>query len=241
MRAGVVCLSAIGMMCALFAYPTMEEARRLFPLNTPSGLWGYSIQSEVSNFCRQMSEGASVGEEIEMEAYLIAAITSTPSRVETNGKMTSRVRPYPTSSFDPEPRLLRDMKHFQTNLAQCAAVAAYVGTFRREEPPKELFKYPVPETCLWSNGTSGIVMVVPDPKLRAESDRRHRELQRYADRNKWIGDRRRLILRGLNKSVLTCYEILPPAEFTSYTNRLVELSGASPIDQEDCLFWMLGK
>lgn len=244
MKVLVVCLYAIGMVCTLFAYPTMEEARRLFPLNPPREVRANISASEKYEFCSEMHRGGTLDQKIEMEAYLISSITSRvvcattnePIRVVRSGK--SKPHFIFTNNI-----LLSNMELFKTNAVQMETIARYASTLKRTPPPPGFMDAPYPHSSpeVMADLQKKYITKVADPLTVAEKNRRRKILTNLEMSNRYVDELRRDLLRGLNGPIRECYEVMPTEAFTTLTNRLVELSGASQMEQEDCLFWMLGK
>lgn len=210
------------------SYPTMEEARRLFPLYAPGQVGGRLEHSTVNRFCKDLLSGGSYHEELAMEAYLISAITTASVRVSQSAPSVVDQPEVRLSEFTAG-RLLSSMNHFATNAVQCEAIAAYVGRWRFLTMPTGL---PVRVSAISrprseAHSQDRIVVSSFNSGENGSAHEYQQQINSIWMCNQFIHTRRVELLNALSGAVRNCQDRMTPEEFTAFTNRLVNLSHAT--------------
>lgn len=200
MKVLVAGLYAIGTACTLFAYPTMEEARRLFPLNPSREVRANISASERYEFCSEMHRGGTLDQKIEMEAYLISSITSRVVCATTNEpiRIVRSGKSMPHFIFTND-ILLSNMELFKTNTVQMETIARYVSTLKRTPPPPGFMEAPYPHSSpeVMAELQKKFITKVADPVTVAERNRRRRILSNLESSNRYVDEFRRDLLELL--------------------------------------------
>ena len=140
--------------------------------------------------------------------------------------------------------LIEDFHDFKTNDVECLAVASYIGRVRTVDD------FP----SYWGNrrdSTLGPILLSTNAAEVAEHNRRvaeeRRALRKVQDlqrrvyqTNRAVREYRRNLCAICGIAVDGCSSVMAPEEFAAFTNRIVEVSGASQ-EEQDAMFDLLNR
>ena len=130
--------------------------------------------------------------------------------------------------------LMEDFHDFRTNNVACLAVASYIGRVKTVDFPTYLAnrRYSTFD-MLFSTNTAEVAEHNRRVAERNRALRKVRDLQsRVYQTNRAVREYRRNLCEICGIAVDGCSSVMAPEEFAAFTNRIVEVSGASQEEQE---------
>ena len=203
------------------------------PIFSSDSLNSTNILYNTESYCRfktAMRQVSSVSDSLEVETFVVCAITSMVVTVSTNMVDDGMSAPVIEDCSHMIGDLSRVLCHFPTNAELCLMIANYLGRVRVSD-------FPTPIAAKWGGPVVKVVLttnktVIASQRARWTDENRAYDLERGRQlrirhaNNAVMGYRRQLFgMCGL--AVAGCRKTMSQEAYTAFTNELIEVSAAT--------------
>lgn len=209
-------------------YPSVERAHLLFGAQRVAATNIDMTSCEYGKFYEDLLCHVAADSSRDMETFLISSITSLVVTISTNQVDDGTSRWLLLNRAAGFAAMAQGFSDIKTNSVNCMTIASYLGRVNAVDFPTN----EIGSRCSATFFSTDARLVDEWQRNRLHKREAYELQTRVSDANNAVRTYRHELLSICGISVRGCREVMADNEFSSFTNRLVAVSGATELEQK---------